>query len=171
MRSTFVGYEYQSVTVKHNVASMCADGYENFGWALENTGQPAGKVDSITLKFKRDRKIDHKVELTRLQRHFDACLNEVERLESSKTSMARMTAMSVGIVGTVFMAGAVFSYIGGMLPLTIILAVPAFVGWALPYLLYRKTLSKKTEQTAPMLNEKFDEMDSVCEKASMLLAS
>lgn len=52
----FVGYEYQDVTVKKSMLSMYADGYENFGWSLESTSEPQGKIDSITLNFKRDRK-------------------------------------------------------------------------------------------------------------------
>lgn len=45
-------------------------------------------MDSVTLKFKRNRKICNKAELTRLQRNFDACIAEIQSLKTSKRIMA-----------------------------------------------------------------------------------
>ena len=87
------------------------------------------------LRMKRDRKLIHKMELTRLQRHFEACAKEIEVLEKSKTSVASAWAFVVGILGTAFMAGATFAvtHEPPMILLCIILAIPGFIGWALPY--------------------------------------
>ena len=73
----FVGYEYQEVAVKNGMTSVYADGYENFGWKLEKSDVALGKPDSVIMKFKRDRKIRNKPELTRLQRQFDAIVSEI----------------------------------------------------------------------------------------------
>lgn len=164
----FIGYEYTEVTVKQSVASMCVDGYENFGWALENTTQPTEKLDSVVLKFKRDRKNRSSLELTRLQQQFDSCLNDVSKMEASKGNKAMITAMVVAIIGTAFMAGSVFAIVGNMVVLGIILAVPAFIGWILPYLLYRRVFRQKTEQVAPLIDQKYEEIYTVCERASAL---
>lgn len=167
--SNFVGYEYQDVSIKRSMAAVYADGYENFGWKLDGTAEQPGKVDSVTMKFKRDRKIRNKAELTRLQRNFDACVSEILSLESSKYIRASVTAYAVGIVGTAFMAGSVFSITADKLIPCIILAIPAFTGWVLPYFLYRGIRKKKTAQVAPLIDQKYDELYAVCEKANGLL--
>lgn len=167
--NSFVGYEYQDVSVKRSMASVYADGYENFGWQMEGTAEQVGKIDSVTMKFKRDRKIRNKAELTRLQHNFDACVSEILSLESSKYIKASVAAYVVGIVGTAFMAGSVFAITAGMLIPCIILAIPAFIGWVLPYFIYRGIVKKRTAQVVPLTDQKYDELYAVCEKANSLL--
>lgn len=166
----FVGYEYQDVTAKRSVASIYSDGYENFGWQLDSTAEPHGKIDYIILKFKRDRKIRNKAELTRLQRHFNSCVSAILSLESSKYIRASVVAYTVGMIGTAFMAGSVFSITANMLLPCIIFAVPAFVGWVLPYFLYRNITEKKSEQITPLIDQQYDELYAICEQANALLS-
>lgn len=165
----FVGYEYQDVTVKRSMASVYMDGYENFGWQAEGNETPACGVDSVTIKFKRDRKICNKMELTRLQRNFDSCVNEILELERSKYVKASVAAYGIGIIGTAFMAGSVFAITANMVIPCIILAIPAFAGWILTYFLYRSLVKKKTDEVTPLIDQKYDELYQVCEKASHLL--
>lgn len=167
----FVGYEYHKATVKRGMASLYADGYENFGWELENTekSQEKRRMDTVALEFKRDRKIRNKAELTRLQRNFDACIAEILSLEAAKRTKAAITAFTTGIIGTVFMAGSVFAVTSGKVVPCIILAVPAFIGWILPYFLYQEVEKKKTSQVAPLIEQKYEELYTVCEKAHGLL--
>lgn len=165
----FIGYEYQDVTVKRGMASLYADCYENFGWRLESTASPVGKPDSMVLKFKRDRKIFNKAELTRLQRSFNACFSDILSLESSKYTKASIVAYVVGILGTAFMAGSVFAITAGKLLPCILLALPAFIGWILPYFLYRGIVRKQTAAVSPAIEQKYDELYDICEKASGLL--
>lgn len=167
--NNFVGFEYQDITIKRAMGSVYADGYENFGWTMEGTSNPPTKVDSVTLKFKRDRKIRNKAELTRLQRQFDACVSEIQSLDFSKYVKASAVAYGIGIIGTAFMAGSVFAVTSNMIALCVVLAVPGFIGWALPYLCYRKINQKKTEEIMPLIDQKYDELYAVCEKASGLL--
>lgn len=131
----FVGYEYEEVAVKSGMSSVYADGYENFGWKLENSDFALGKPDSVVMRFKRDRKIRNKPELIRLQRQFNSIVSDIVSLESSKRIKASIVAYIVGIAGMAFMAGSVFSIISGMLVPCIILAIPAFIGWIVPYFL------------------------------------
>lgn len=165
----FVGYEYKDVTVKRSMESVYADSYANFGWTLEGTSTPIHGVGSVTMKFKRDRKIRNKAEISRLQRQFDSCVGEIEALELSKVIGASAVAYIIGIIGTAFMAGSVFAYIGNMLPLSVILAVPGFIGWIIPYFCYSGLHKKKTDKVAPMIDQKYDEIYEVCEKAEGLL--
>lgn len=169
--NNFVGYEYHSVNVKRSMASVYADSYENFGWELDDTGEGHEKAgfDTVTMKFKRNRKICNKTELTRLQRNFDACVNEILSLESSKHTKASVIAYTVGVIGTAFMAGSVFSVTAGRIIPCIVLAVPAFIGWILPYFLFKGVEKKKTAEITPLIEKKYDELYAVCEKAHTLL--
>ncbi|SFE23426.1 hypothetical protein SAMN04487969_101810 [Paenibacillus algorifonticola] len=166
----FVGYEYKDVTVKHDSKSVYADGYTHFGWTLEGTSNSFQNVGSVSMKFKRNRKIRNKAELTRLQRQFEACVTEIETLERSKIMAASVAAYVIGIVGTAFMAGSVFAYLSNMLSLSVILAIPGFAGWIIPYFCFRGILKKKTDKVAPFIDKKYDEIYEVCEKANGLLA-
>ena len=111
------------------------------------------------------------MELTRLQRNFEACVREIDELERTKTSRPTVYALIIGMIGTVFMAGSVFA-ITAQPPhilMSIVLAVPAFVGWVLPYFMYRKMLSQQIAKITPLIYAKYDEIYELCEKGSKLL--
>lgn len=165
----YIGFEYKNITVKRSMESVYTDGYQNFGWSLEGTSTPIQSVGSVTLNFKRDRKLRNKAELTRLQRQFDSCVTEIQRLEFSKLLRASAVAYTTGLIGTAFMAGSVFAVLADRIPLMILLAVPAFAGWILPYFFYCILLRRKTEQVEPLIDKKYDEIYEVCEKANNLL--
>lgn len=136
------GTKYRIISEKTN-----EDGYENFGWELEGTESGAGKLvsDTIEMKFKRDRKIRNKAELTRLQRNFDACVSEILSLEAGKYVKVSIVAHTVGIIGTAFMAGSVFVVTAGMIVPCILLAISAFIGWILPYFPFLSVEKKKLQ--------------------------
>lgn len=167
--NNFIGYEYQDVTAKRGFVSVYQDGYENFGWTLEGTANSTTKVDSIIMKFKRDRKIRNKAELTRLQRQFNACITDIQSLEFSKGLKASAFAYAIGVVGTAFIAGSVFAVTSNLIVPCVILAIPGFIGWIAPYWIYKTISRKKTEEINPLIDQKYDEIYSVCEKASSLL--
>ncbi|MDR0935279.1 MAG: hypothetical protein LBM98_01200 [Oscillospiraceae bacterium] len=158
----FVGYEYKEVSASRNLEGVYADGYPNFGWQLD--GGSYGR-----LKFKRDRKIRNKAELSRLQREFEAKVSEIENLERSITSGAQAAALTVGLIGTAFVGGATFAFIyGNMISLMIVLALPGFVLWGLSYLLYNKVKVKKSNVAEPLIDRKYDEIYEVCARAHTL---
>ena len=167
----FTGYEYRDVTVRRAVEPIYADGYENFGWKLEGTGLSINNVGSVVMKFKRDRRIRNKAELTRLQRQFDACAEEIVALENSKGIKASAAAYGIGIAGCAFLAGSVFAFLEGMLPLMVVLAIPGFAGWILPYFCYLGIRRKKTAEVTPLIDGKYDEIYEVCEKAHAMLTA
>ena len=178
----FIGYEYKEVTADPGHVSFLIDGYANFGWEIDENVMPGGleKYPERTgsphhrktvIRFKRDRKIINKMELTRLQRNFDACVSQIGQLEKEKTSRPMVTALTVGIIGTAFMAGSTFAVTADppLIALCIILAIPGFLGWILPYFLYRAGVRKQTEKITPLIEEKYDEIYEICEKGNKLL--
>ena len=167
----FTGYEYKQLTACLSEASLLLDGYRSFGWSSDESiaGAPSG--NKIVLRLKRDRKIANKTELTRLQRHFEACVDELRRLEKAKSSRASGFAVAVGIAGTCFMAASTFAATAEppVIWLCALLAVPGFAGWTAPYFLYRWASERQAERLGPLIEAKYEEIYSVCEKGSKLL--
>lgn len=167
----FIGYEYREIAVSEDKLSFYLDCYENFGW-MPDENMPLGKgIHQTTINLKRNRKIINKMELTRLQRHFEACMNEIEKLEQSKTSAAYIWSLTVGIIGTAFMAGSVFAvtHEPPVIWLCILLAIPAFLGWAMPYFIFQAAIKRQAQKLEPLIEEKYDEIYRLCEKGHSLL--
>ncbi len=179
---SFIAFEYKEVTADITQASFLMDGYANFGWEIDENVMPvtaekysantgAYQHRKIVIRLKRDRRILNKMELTRLQRNFEACVAEIGNLEKEKTSRPFMLALTVGILGTAFMAGSTFAVTAQPphILLCIILAVPGFLGWILPYFLYKAGVRRQTEKITPLIEEKYDEIYEICEKGNKLL--
>lgn len=164
----YVGFEYMEVPARRSMESLYVDSYENFGWAFEGDAAQEGS-DRVTIKFKRDRKIRNKAELTRLQRQFEVCAHEIEALERSKTTTATIAAFVIGLIGTAFLGGAVFAYLSEFMSLMVILAIPGFLGWIIPYFCYQKIRSNRERQIIPLVEQKNDEIYAVCEQGCRLL--
>ena len=81
------------------------------------------------------------------------------------------STLIVGMIGTAFMAGSVFAIVGEtpQIALSIILAIPAFVGWILPYFIYNRTKSEETKRINELIEQKYDEIYELCEKGNKLL--
>lgn len=167
----FIGYEYKEMTVDRNMESLYVDCYQNFGWQLEEKAGVTTGINSSTLKLKRDRKILNKMELTRLQRHFDACANEVMALEKSKTTNATIGALTMALIGCAFLAGSVFA-ISAVVPnivLCVVFGIPGIIGWILPYFVYKGMRAKRSQVVVPLIDAKYDEIYQICEKANGLM--
>ena len=179
---SFIAYEYKEVTADISQVSFLIDGYENFGWEIDENVMPdttkrysadkgMHQHRKVVIRMKRDRRILNKMELTRLQRNFEACVAEIGNLEKEKTSRPSILALIVGILGTAFMAGATFAVTAqpSHILLCIILAIPGFLGWILPYFLYKTAVRRQTEKMTPLIEEKYDEIYEICEKGNKLL--
>ena len=167
----FIGYEYKDVTVDQEKEGVYTDGYPNFGWTLEGRSTSLLGLSTVNLRFKRDRKIRNKAELTRLQRQFEGNVNEIGKMEQSKATTAGIAALTIGFIGTAFMAGATFAFLADMIVLCIVLAIPAFIGWTLPYLSFVRLRNKRIETITPLIEQQYDAIYEVCEKAHGLLGA
>lgn len=175
-QKNFIGYEYKEIITDSSRASLLIDGYESFGWEIdENLPANDQNIHSsgskkVVIRLKRNRKIINKMELTRLQRNFEACVSEIETMENSKTSLAAMYAIILGIIGTAFMAGSTFMVTAQPphIILSILFAVPGFLGWIFPYFLYKRTVERQTRKLTPLIEDKYDEIYEICEKGSKL---
>lgn len=167
----FVAYEYLDVTVENRYISYYLDGYENFGWQCDENMTRQDLMGGVSLHFKRDRRIINRMELTRLQRQFESCMNEIKALEGSKSSQASTLSLITGLTGTAFMAGSVFAVTAQppVIWLCILLALPGFAGWILALPVYKRILQKRTRKVDPLMEEKFEEIYTLFEKGHRLL--
>lgn len=167
----YVGYEYMEVTVPARDASLWLDGYASFGWHPDENRPAPGSGVRVTLFLKRDRRLVNRTELTRLQRHFEACMAEIDRLHRAPVRAAALRALTVGLLGTACMAGSVFAVTHDppCYLLMTVLAVPGFLGWAAPGLLYARWVRRRQDQLRSALDAQYEEVDRLCEKGHALL--
>ena len=167
----YIGYEYRELTLPEERASFVLDGYESFGWVPDPNRPARVRGHRVTLYLKRDRKILNKMELTRLQRHFEACLAQADRLKKAPGQAASLWALLTALLGTAFMAGAVLAvtHQPPLYSLMVLLAVPGFAGWILPLLVHRQVLRRRTEKTRSLLDAQYDQIYQLCEKGHALL--
>lgn len=163
----FAGWDYKEIAAAGERAAFCLDCYQSFGWEPDQR-LPAAKG---RLLLRRQRRIMNKTELTRLQRHFEVCLAEIDALERSKTGGATTAALCVALGGTAFMAGSVFAvtHRPPLWVLSILLAVPGFLGWIFPVFLYRRVADRRARLVAALVEQKYDEICALCRQGEELL--
>ena len=186
----FTTYDYMEICAEEAKLSFLIDCSKCFGWHLDenNSSQPvydraetvAGEYGGnnnqphkLKARMKRDRKIINKAELTRLQRNFESCAEEIDKMEKAMVSRAQMAAIALGVIGTVFMALSVFAVTAEPphIVLTVFYAIPGFAGWIFPYFVYRKVAKQQREKLLPLIEQKREEIDLLCEKGSRLLGN
>lgn len=169
--NTYIGYEYKEISVAAKDVSLFLDGYENFGWILEDPRPADPRRGTVTLHLKRNRKIINRMELTRLQRNFECCMEEIRQMERAPRQTATAWALGLALAGTAFMAGSVFAVTGEppRYLAMILLAVPGFAGWLLALPVYRRAFRRQRRKLQPFIDAKYEEMYQLCEKGHSLL--
>ena len=164
-------FDYQKVTVEGDLCSQYIDSYQKFGWKMDENMPAEKNMGKSTLYMKRSRNILNKVELTRLQRHYEACMNEIRTLQHSKKTVPTLVSVICGLVGCVFMAGSVFAVTAKhpMIWMMVVLAIPGFLLWGSSYFVYQKVKKERSEKVASMIEAKYDEAFEACEKAAKIL--
>lgn len=193
-KKDFIGYEYKTVEVRKELEELWADGCANYGWEIIKReaatvkhlwgplrvmaaplallpGTPFAKLivdheseKKSLLTFHRNKVIESKQELNRLQHQFEVNAKEIEHLETSKNIGPAAVACTVGLAGTVWMGLATFAYLGGNIPACIIFAIPGILGWLLPVFIYKWTKKGKTEKVKPLLEHHYEVINQINEK-------
>lgn len=167
--NTFVAYEYMSVPTTHTMETLYIDCYKSFGWTLESSVLSLSNPNSVILKFKRDRRIKNKAEVTELQHTCEDALSSIRKLEISKTSKATMQSLLVGTLGAGSLVGAFFSYQAELIFLFVLLALVGVAGATLSYLRYNKLVDKNTSTVNPLIDQQYEIIYDACEKANKLI--
>ena len=163
-------FDYLKVTVEDDFLSQYIDGYRKFGWNMDENVPTEKNMGKVTLHMKRSRHINNKVELIRLQQHYEACMEEVRALEASKNSVPITASLIYALAGCGFAAGSVLAVTAEppVIWLTALLAIPGCLLWATSYLCYKPIKKRRAQKVMPLIEAKYDEAYEVCEKASRL---
>lgn len=170
----FVSYEYRTKTVKVKDQSKAIDMYEAFGW--EVTATTPTVVDGVTLSLKRDRKLKHKQELTKLERQAEDAFETINGLHRAKTMGASIFAYIFGIFATLVLGG------GMCLVMLIENSIPALAGGialgvigivlcGVNYAVYSKIAAKKTKEILPIIDDNEEKLANILEKGNDLLST
>ena len=165
-------YDYKTIKVKRNIETLVCDTYENLGWELTNTSSVEGSIFYVNLSFKRNRKIENKVELLKLQEKADSVISNIESLQNQKKNAGMVGALSTGIVGALIFGGGMsmsmlLKGVGFMIGGIALGLVGAGV-CALAYPLFKKVNKKKNTALQPILESEFDKLGDICEQAVKL---
>lgn len=169
--NAFRAYDFKKISVNAGYLSQYLDGYESFGWHTDERTERSEHLEKISLQLKRERSILNKAELTRLQRNFEACMQQIQILEHSKYTQALIAGILTGLIGTVFVTGSVFAVIASppILWLTILLGIPGLALWAATVPVSHYVKKKRNGHILPLVEAKYEEMYGVCEKGTKLL--
>ena len=162
----YLSYDYKELKIREDMDLRHLDALECFGWEIDTNKSTTQKVYVL----KRLRHIVNKTELIRLERNLDSCLYEIAQLQKSIDTYAAMAAITVGMIGTVFIALSTFAIVNDpplILP-CIVLAVPGFIGWLLPYFIWKYVKERRRRKIMPFVEKKYDEIDQICNKAIRL---
>jgi hypothetical protein len=170
-----VMYEYKTVSVPHAMGTAYTDGYTNFGWEFcgkdFNISTPFSQGEAaVELKFRRDRRMEHKEELRNLEKQFDGIAREIHKIEWKKAAGDMGKMLGFGIVGAGFLTGAIFSFIGSNILLGIILLIPSLAGWGFGYFNYRRSQKDGADKATPQIDSHYDALYDLCKKGQVLLA-
>lgn len=167
-----VSYDYKTIKVKRDIETLVCDTYEALGWQLTSTSAVEGSLFHVNLSFKRNRKIENKVELLKLQEKADTAISNIETLQNKKKNAGFVGALSTGIVGALTFGGgmsmSMLLHQVGYLVGGIALGVVGIGICLLAYPLFKKTNKKQTAQIQPILESEYDKLADICEEASKL---
>jgi len=195
----FVAYEYKNITVKRDTATVYIDCLENFGWepveddgyelqalisklnpvhlgtniahAAQSFGETGDVSETVTLKFKRDRRIANKQEIDKLERKCEDALAAIGGMERKNNAYTMGISLGSGIVGTAILALSVYSFMSSNVVIGVLTAILGVAGWGVGFFANLKLGKKKSAQTEPMIQAQLDVAYSACEQAHTLLAS
>jgi hypothetical protein len=165
MEKEFVAYEYKDISIKKEKVSLYLECIANYGWEIvsKNDG-----LNNSKIKLKRNYKMANREKLSNLEKEFEEAFLQIETLEGSEKEAGISTSIIVGIIGSAFLAGSVFSYLASNIILMVILAIPGFIGWILPYFINKKLIEKKKIRISKVVENNYNKIYKVSEEAFYL---
>ena len=167
-----VSYDYKVVRVRREMETIVTDCYESLGWELTNTSSSEFSLFYLNLSFKRDRKIEHKNELLKLQDKLDTIIANIESLQSKKKNAGKPEAITMGVVGALTLGGGMsmtmLNTSVGMIAGGIAIGVVGIAIGLLGFLVHKCFRKKKGENIQPVLESEYDKLADICEQANKL---
>ena len=169
----FIAYEYKTVTVAAKNRARETDIAEAFGWEAIDASKAIG--DNYALTFRRDRKIAHRAELTRLEKRAKDASDTLKVLEKSKTRAATVFGWIFGIASTLIAGGGMSLVmqsegVAAKMAAGIVLGIAGIALCCVNYPIYNKIALKKTTEVAPSIDAGEEALANILEQGNDLLA-
>ncbi len=172
-KKNFATYEYVTRTAKANKQTEEIDLREAFGWEVTET--VPNLTGGVNISFKRDRKINHKAELNRLERKADTIQKTIEGLERNKKKSASIFSYTFGSVASLVLGGGMClcMLVGGVAAMIggIALGAVGIAAMSINYPIYKRIVDKKSEKLMPVIEDNEERLAVVCEQAHDLLTT
>lgn len=140
---SYIEWEYHDINVPRYQINLYKDCYENFGWFFIEAMKIGGDVhnevsvendkDQLKLKFKRNRNIENKNELNRLQAECEVALKEIKRLEGKKSAAEIGPLIGFGAIGMISLVASIFNLISTSFGRGFFLLIISLISWFLAY--------------------------------------
>lgn len=162
----FISYEYKEVSIKNKKIELYLDSIKNFGWSIVTQELEMYKTK---LKLKRNYKLKNREQVVMLEKKFENAFEILETKDGKETNKAFIVSLTLGLIGSAFMAGAVFSYLASIIWAMIVLAIQGFTLWAIPYFVYKKVLSNTKRKITPLIDQAYSVIFNSTEEAYKLI--
>lgn len=157
-----IDFEYKEIFLQDELDMQFLDALSNFGWIIDESKTFSEKH----VVLKRSRVIVNKMELIRLERNLLSCFKEIRNLNASSHTYATMISIIIGLVGFLIGLFAYFMYCIKWLFFMFLFALIGVLLIALAYPVYEYTKRKKEKKNNHFLDQKYEEIEIVCKKAS-----
>lgn len=168
-----ITYDHKTVRVNRTMEAMLTDAYQNLGWELTNTTMAEGSLTNVNVSFKRNRKIENKMELNKLQEKIDTTLSNITNLQAKKKSAGVPEGVTVGCIGTLTFGGGMsmtltltgVGFMVGGIALGVVGIGIGLLGW----LTHNKIQKKKLSKIEPLIESEYDKLSDLCEQANNII--
>ena len=187
-KNNFVAYEYKNITVRRDAVTTYTDCLSSFGWVpvdeqeygfqplftaftpISSSVGTTAEQELVSLKFKRDRRINNKLEIDRLERKCEEALATINCMERKNNAFTMGISLGAGIVGTAILGIAVYSIVSSNIVVGVLMAALGVAGWGAGFFANRRLGKKKSTQAEPMIQAQLEVAYGACEQAYALLA-
>jgi len=166
-----VTYDYKTIVVRRDMEAMTVDAYENLGWEFVGGSTAGGAIFHVNLSFKRDRKIEGKQNLLKLQERVDGTLQNIEALQNKKKSAGSVPSLTTGIAGALTFGGGMsmamllgvetIGFMVGGIALGVLGMAIALFAWTI----YKKVKKSSLRKIEPLLENEYNRLADLCEEA------
>lgn len=173
MNEEAITFDYKSIKVKREMETIVSDVYENLGWELTSSNTAEGSPFDVILSFKRNRKINNKINLLKIQQQIDLALNEIQVFQRKRKSAGTVTGITIGTAGVLTFGGGLsmtlclsgIGFLIGGVALSVVGVGIGVFGWWLA----KKVKKIRSENITPIIESQLDNLSELCETAQKML--
>lgn len=176
MKEDYIVYEYVSINVRKNMVHKYIDFYRNFGWIYINDIEKRDyyindipDLNTEKMNFKRNRNINKKDELNKLQEKCEKAILRIDNLEKMPQILAQVYSLNMGFIATAFIVMSIFMAIKNIWWAMILSGIIGLISCVFPYPIYKKVLEQNAKENKNKIEEQYEIIGDIYEQAKEIL--